>query len=139
LKGLGYKTAILSGGFTFVGQDLQRRLGIDYLHANELDVRDGLVTGEVAGDVVDGARKAALLEQIARAEGLSMEQVIAVGDGANDLPMLRLAGLGIAFRAKPVVRQNAKQALSTSGLDGILFLLGLRERESLSGAAASDS
>jgi phosphoserine phosphatase len=83
------------------------------------------------GDVVDGAGKAALLEKIARAEGLSMEQVIAVGDGANDLPMLRLAGLGIAFHAKPLVRQSAKQALSTAGLDGILFLLGLRERESL--------
>jgi phosphoserine phosphatase len=131
LKRLGYKTAILSGGFTFVGEDLRRRLGIDYLHANELDIRDGAVTGEVVGDVVDGAGKAALLEKIARAEGLSMEQVIAVGDGANDLPMLRLAGLGIAFHAKPLVRQSAKQALSTAGLDGILFLLGLRERESL--------
>jgi phosphoserine phosphatase len=129
LKRLGYKTAILSGGFMFVGRELQRRLGIDYLHANELDVRDGFVTGEVTSEIVDGPKKAALLEMIAQAENLSMEQVIAVGDGANDLPMLRLAGLGIAFRAKPLVRRSAKQAISTLGLDGILFLLGVRDRE----------
>jgi phosphoserine phosphatase len=129
LSKLGYKTAILSGGFTFVGRELQRKLGIDYLHANELDIRDGYVTGEVGPDIVDGARKAALLQEIALAENLSMEQVIAVGDGANDLPMLRLAGLGIAFRAKPLVRQSARQAISTMGLDGILFLLGVRDRE----------
>ncbi len=129
LRLLGYKTAILSGGFTFVGRELQRRLGIDYLHANELDIRDGVVTGEVTTPIVDGAKKAELLGQLARAEHLSMEQVIAVGDGANDLPMLRLAGLGIAFRAKPVVRQSAGQAISTMGLDGILFLLGVRDRE----------
>jgi phosphoserine phosphatase len=131
LRRLGYKTAILSGGFTFVGRELQRKLGIDHLHANELDIRDGVVTGEVVGAVVDGARKAALLESIAEAEGLSLEQTIAVGDGANDLPMLRLAGLGIAFRAKPLVRASARQAISTLGLDGILFLLGVRERESV--------
>lgn len=129
LRRLGYKTAILSGGFTFVGRELQRRLGIDYLHANELDIVDGVVTGEVRGEIVDGARKAYHLAAIARAEGLSMEQVIAVGDGANDLPMLRLAGLGIAFRAKPMVRQSARQAISTLGLDGILSLLGVRDRE----------
>jgi phosphoserine phosphatase len=131
LRRLGYKTAILSGGFTFFGRVLQQRLCIDYLHANELGVRDGLVTGEVIPPIVDGARKAALLEEIARGENLSMEQVIAVGDGANDLPMLRLAGLGIAFRAKPVVRQSARQALSTLGLDGILYLLGVRDREAV--------
>jgi phosphoserine phosphatase len=131
LRRLGYKTAILSGGFTFVGRELQRRLGIDYLHANELDVADGAVTGEVRGEIVDGARKAHYLTEIARAEGLSMEQVIAVGDGANDLPMLRLAGLGIAFRAKPLVRQSARQSISTMGLDGILYLLGVRDREAL--------
>ncbi|MEO8657732.1 MAG: phosphoserine phosphatase SerB [Bryobacteraceae bacterium] len=131
LRRLGYKTAILSGGFTFVGRELQRRLGIDYLHANELDIRDGIVTGEVKGEIVDGARKAALLTAIAAKENLSMEQVIAVGDGANDLPMLRLAGLGIAFRAKPLVRRSARQAISTMGLDGILFLLGVRDREAL--------
>lgn len=130
LRRLGYKTAILSGGFTFFGRQLQQRLGIDYLHANELEIRDGLVTGNVIPPIVDGARKAAMLEQIAASEGISMEQVIAVGDGANDLPMLRLAGLGIAFRAKPLVRQNARQALSTLGLDGILYLLGVRDRES---------
>ncbi len=131
LRRLGYKTAILSGGFTFMGRELQRRLGIDYLHSNELDIVDGVVTGEVQGEIVDGARKAYYLAQIAAAEGLSMEQVIAVGDGANDLPMLRLAGLGIAFRAKPVVRQSAHQAISTMGLDGILYLLGVRDREAL--------
>jgi phosphoserine phosphatase len=129
LKRLGYKTAILSGGFTFVGRELQRRLGIDYLHANELAIENGMVTGEVAGRIVDGARKAELLREIAAAENLSLEQVIAVGDGANDLPMLSAAGLGIAFRAKPVVRKSARQAISTLGLDGILYLLGVRDRE----------
>jgi len=129
LKRLGYKTAILSGGFTFFGRVLQERLGIDHLYANTLDIRDGLVTGEVVGDIVDGARKAALLQQLAAREGLSLEQTIAVGDGANDLPMLRLAGLGIAFRAKPVVKANARQSLSTLGLDGILYLIGVRDRE----------
>lgn len=131
LRRLGYKTAILSGGFTFMGRELQRRLGIDYLHSNELDIADGVVTGAVKGEIVDGARKAHYLAEIATAEGLSMEQVIAVGDGANDLPMLRLAGLGIAFRAKPVVRQSARQAISTMGLDGILYLLGVRDRDTL--------
>ncbi|MBN9660413.1 MAG: phosphoserine phosphatase SerB [Acidobacteria bacterium] len=129
LKKLGYKTAILSGGFTFFGRVLQQKLGIDYLHANTLAIRDGVATGEVVGDVVDGARKAQLLQELAQREGLSLEQVIAVGDGANDLPMLRLAGLGIAFRAKPVVRANAKQALNSLGLDGILYLVGVRDRE----------
>jgi phosphoserine phosphatase len=129
LRRLGYRMAILSGGFTFVGRELQRRLGIDYLHANELEIADGVVTGEVRPPIVDGARKATLLREIAGAEGLSMEQVIAVGDGANDLPMLSAAGLGIAFRAKPVVRQSARQSISTMGLDGILYLLGVRDRE----------
>jgi phosphoserine phosphatase len=131
LRKLGYKTAILSGGFTFVGRVLQQRLGIDYLHANELVIRDGVVTGEVREPIVDGARKAYHLTEIARAEGLNMEQVIAVGDGANDLPMLELAGLGIAFRAKPLVRQTARQSLSTLGLDGILYLIGVRDRETI--------
>jgi phosphoserine phosphatase len=131
LKMLGYKTAILSGGFTFVGRELQRRLGIDYLYANELDVRDGVVTGDVRGEIVDGARKAALLQSIAHEQNLSMEQVIAVGDGANDLPMLSIAGLGIAFRAKPLVRRSARQAISTLGLDGILYLLGVRDRDAV--------
>lgn len=131
LRKLGYKTAILSGGFTFVGRELQKRFGIDYLHANELDIQDGAVTGEVKTEIVDGAKKAEYLQRLAREQNLSMEQVIAVGDGANDLPMLRLAGLGIAFRAKPLVRRNARQAISTLGLDGILFLLGVRDREAL--------
>ena len=131
LRRLGYKTAILSGGFTFVGRVLQQRLGIDYLQANELDIRGGVVTGEVREPIVDGARKAFHLAEIARIEGLNMEQVIAVGDGANDLPMLELAGLGIAFRAKPLVRQSAQQSLSTLGLDGILYLIGVRDREAL--------
>ncbi|HZT30439.1 MAG TPA: phosphoserine phosphatase SerB [Bryobacteraceae bacterium] len=129
LRRLGYKTAILSGGFTFVGRELQRRLGIDYLHANELEIRGGFVTGEVPSEIVDGPRKAALLQRIAASENLRLEQVIAVGDGANDLPMLRIAGLGIAFRAKPVVRRSARQSISTLGLDGILYLLGVRDRE----------
>jgi phosphoserine phosphatase len=129
LRKLGYKTAILSGGFTFMGRELQRRLGIDYLHANELDIRHGVVTGDVKTEIVDGQRKAYYLGELARYEGLSLEQVIAVGDGANDLPMLKLAGLGIAFRAKPLVRRSASHAISTLGLDGILYLLGVRDRE----------
>jgi phosphoserine phosphatase len=129
LKALGYKTAILSGGFTYFGEYLQQKLGIDYVHANELEIVDGKVTGNVVGRVVDGARKAELLREIAAKEGVNLEQVIAVGDGANDLPMLSIAGLGIAFRAKPLVKQNAKQAISTLGLDGILYLLGVRDRD----------
>ena len=129
LQKLGYKTAILSGGFTFFGRVLQKRLGIDHLHANTLELRDGVVTGEVVPPIVDGGRKAEMLQVIAASEGLSLEQCIAVGDGANDLPMLRLAGLGIAFRAKPLVRSSARQAISSMGLDGILYLIGVRDRD----------
>jgi phosphoserine phosphatase len=129
LRRLGYKTAILSGGFTFFGRVLQARLGIDYLHANSLEIRDGRVTGEVKSTIVDGAMKARRLAEIAASEGLSLEQTIAVGDGANDLPMLRLAGLGIAFRAKPLVRASADQSLASLGLDGILYLIGVRDRD----------
>ncbi len=129
LKRLGYKLGILSGGFTYFARRLQRRLGIDYVHANELDVRDGKLTGEVVGEVIDGRRKAELLQAIATREGLSLEQVIAVGDGANDLPMLALAGLGVAFHAKPVVREQSRHAISTLGLDGVLYLLGVPDRE----------
>jgi phosphoserine phosphatase len=128
LKKLGYKTAILSGGFNYFGRYLQRRLGIDYVFANELEIRDGKVTGDVVGQVVDGNRKAQLLREIAARENIALEQAIAVGDGANDLPMLSIAGLGIAFRAKPIVKQSAKQAISTLGLDGILYLLGISDR-----------
>jgi phosphoserine phosphatase len=129
VKRLGYKTAILSGGFTYFGRMLQKRLGIDYVFANELEIEGGLVTGRVTGEIVDGARKAVLLERIAQNEGFSLEQTIAVGDGANDLPMLSIAGLGIAFHAKPIVKESAKQSLNTLGLDGILYLMGLSERE----------
>jgi phosphoserine phosphatase len=131
LKALGFKTAILSGGFLYFGQLLRARLGMDYVHANELEIRDGKLTGNVLGDIVDGNRKAQLLRQIAAMEKIRMEQVIAVGDGANDLPMLNAAGLGIAFRAKPIVRESAKQSISTLGLDSILYLIGFRDRETL--------
>ncbi len=129
LKALGYRTAILSGGFTWFGRYLQKKLDIDYVHANELEIRDGKVTGEVSGRIVNGERKAELLVEIARQEDISLEQVIAVGDGANDLPMLGVAGLGIAFRAKPVVKESAEQSISTLGLDGILYLIGVRDRD----------
>lgn len=128
LRRLGYKTAILSGGFTYFARYLQTRLGIDYIHANELDILDGVVTGNIKGDIVDGARKAELLRQIADEEGINLEQVIAVGDGANDLPMLSIAGLGVAFRAKPLVKQSAEQSISTLGLDAILYLLGFSDK-----------
>jgi phosphoserine phosphatase len=127
LKLLGYKTAILSGGFTFFARDLQRRLGIDYVHANELEIAEGAVTGRVIPPIVNGARKAELLGDIARAEGVSLEQVVAVGDGANDIPMLNVAGMGIAYRAKPLVREKAGQAISALGLDGLLYLIGVRD------------
>lgn len=130
LKRLGYKTAILSGGFNYFGEYLQRKLGIDYVYANDLEIVDGKVTGNVTGQVVDGARKAELLRSIAQQENISLEQSIAVGDGANDLPMLSIAGLGIAFRAKPIVKESAKQSISTLGLDGILYLLGIGDRHS---------
>ncbi|WP_122845734.1 phosphoserine phosphatase SerB [Pseudomonas viridiflava] len=129
LKRLGYKTAILSGGFTYFAKQLQAKLGIDYVFANELAVEDGKVTGVAVEPIVDAKRKADLLRELAHKEGLSLEQTIAVGDGANDLPMLAIAGLGVAFRAKPLVKQSAKQAISTLGLDGILYLLGFRDRE----------
>ena len=129
LKRLGYKTAILSGGFTYFGKRLQRQLGIDYLHANDLEIQDGKVTGAISSEIVDGQVKARRLREIAERESISLEQVIAVGDGANDLPMIGLAGLGIAFRAKPVVRQTARQSISALGLDGILYLIGLRDRD----------
>lgn len=131
LATLGYKTAIISGGFTYFAKYLQQRLGIDYIHANELEIVDGKVTGQVQGIIVDGARKAELLQEIATGLGIRLQQVIAVGDGANDLPMLSVAGLGIAFRAKPIVKESAKQSISTLGLDSILYLLGYRDRDAM--------
>ena len=129
LKRLGYKTAILSGGFTYFAKQLQAKLGIDYVFANELEVVDGKVTGVAVEPIVDAQRKADLLKELAHKEGLRLEQTIAVGDGANDLPMLAIAGLGVAFRAKSLVKQSAKQAISTLGLDGVLYLLGFRDRD----------
>ncbi|MCF6248248.1 MAG: phosphoserine phosphatase SerB [Desulfobacula sp.] len=129
LKGLGYKLGILSGGFTFVGEYLKEKLDFDYLYANELDIRNGVVTGEVKGEIVDGQKKAVLLRQIAQKENIVLEQTIAVGDGANDLPMISIAGLGVAFNAKPLVREKASNTISSVGLDGLLYLIGLHERE----------
>ena len=129
LRLLGYKTAILSGGFTFFAHHLQQTLGIDYVHANELEIVNGAVTGRVLPPIVNGDRKAALLAEIAQSEDFSLEQVVAVGDGANDIPMLRLAGMGIAYRAKPLVRQSAPQSIASLGLDGLLYLIGVRDRD----------
>ncbi len=129
LKGLGYKIGILSGGFRFVGEYLKNKLGIDYVFANELDIKDGVVTGRVVGEIVDGQRKAELLRKLAEQENIALEQTIAVGDGANDLPMISIAGLGVAFNAKPVVREKAANAISSVGLDGLLYLIGIHDRE----------
>ena len=127
LKKYGYKIAILSGGFTYFGQYLQQKYGIDYVYANELEIVDGKLTGRYVGDVVDGKRKAELLRLIAQVEKVDIAQTIAVGDGANDLPMLGVAGLGIAFHAKPKVVANAKQSINTIGLDGVLYFLGFKD------------
>ncbi len=128
LKRAGYKTAILSGGFTYFGEYLRRKYGFDYVYANELEVdADGKLTGRYVGDVVDGRRKAELLRLLAQVENVNIAQTIAVGDGANDLPMLATAGLGIAFHAKPKVKQTAEQSLSTIGLDGVLYFLGFKD------------
>ena len=128
LERYGYKIAILSGGFTYFGQYLQRKFNIDYMYANELEIgEDGKLTGRYIGDIVDGKRKAELLKLIAQVEKVDLAQTIAVGDGANDLPMLSIAGLGIAFHAKPRVVANAKQAINTIGLDGVLYFLGFKD------------
>ena len=127
LKRVGFKTAILSGGFTYFGNYLKQRYGFDYMYANELEIADGKLTGRHIGDIVDGKRKAELLRLLAQVENVDISQCIAVGDGANDLPMLSIAGLGIAFHAKPKVKANAQQSLSTIGLDGILYFLGLKD------------
>ncbi len=127
LKKSGCKLAILSGGFSYFGNYLKDKYGFDYVYANELEIEDGKLTGNYIGDVVDGKRKAELLRLLAQVEKVDIRQTVAVGDGANDLPMLGIAGLGIAFHAKPKVKANAKQSLSTVGLDGILYFLGYRD------------
>ncbi|MGJ5642166.1 phosphoserine phosphatase SerB [Formosa sp. S-31] len=128
LKSYGFKTAILSGGFTYFGHYLQKELGIDYVFANQLEIKDGALTGGYLGEIVDGNKKAEYLKEIAKKEGIDISQTIAVGDGANDLPMLNLAGLGIAFHAKPTVKENAQSSISSIGLDGVLYLLGYHDR-----------
>nr|WP_299242436.1 phosphoserine phosphatase SerB [uncultured Halomonas sp.] len=127
LKRLGYHTVILSGGFSYFAGYLKNRLGFDEIHANELVIENGRVTGEVQEPIVDAERKAMLLQDIAKREGLRLEQTVAVGDGANDLKMLGVAGLGIAYRAKPLVRRQARQSISLLGLDAMLYLLGHRQ------------
>ena len=128
LKRSGYKTAILSGGFTYFGQYLKNRFGFDYVYANELEIGpDGKLTGRYLGDIVDGTRKRELLKLLAQVEQIDIAQTIAVGDGANDLPMLSQAGLGIAFHAKPKVKAEASQSISTIGLDGVLYFLGFKD------------
>ena len=127
LKKVGFKIAILSGGFTYFGNYLKQKFGIDYVYANELEVIDGKLTGRYLGEVVDGKRKAELLRLIAQVENVDIRQTVAVGDGANDLPMISIAGLGIAFHAKPKVKATAEQSISTIGLDGILYFLGYKD------------
>ena len=127
LKRVGYKTAILSGGFTYFGNYLRQKYGFDYVYANELGIEEGKLTGRYVGEVVDGRRKAELLRLLCQFEEINIAQSVAVGDGANDLPMLNLAGLGIAFHAKPKVKATARQSISTIGLDGILYFLGLKD------------
>ena len=129
LKMVGYKTAILSGGFTYFAKYLQQKFGFDYVYANELEIEDGKLTGRYIGDIVDGRRKAELLKLLCQVEGINLAQAVAVGDGANDLPMLGLAGLGIAYHAKPKVKATADQSISTIGLDGILYFLGLKDSQ----------
>ncbi len=129
LKKYGFKTAILSGGFNYFGNYLKTKLGVDYVFANELEVRDGKLTGRHVGDIVDGAKKAEMLKLLAFKEDIHLKQCIAVGDGSNDLPMIQLAGLGIAFHAKPKVKATARNSISQNGLDTILYLIGFRDRE----------
>lgn len=127
LKRAGFKTAILSGGFTYFGNYLKQKFGIDYVYANELEIADGKLTGRYVGDIVNGRRKAELLRLLAQVENIDIAQTIAVGDGANDLPMLTTAGLGIAFHAKPKVKATAGQSISTIGLDGVLYFIGFKD------------
>jgi phosphoserine phosphatase len=129
LAHFGYKTAVISGGFQYVGERLQHRFDFDYVHANALEVVDGVMTGEVAGGIIDAERKADLLQEIAKREGIALQQTIAIGDGANDLPMLTRSGLGVAYHAKPVVKESAQHAISNFGLDAVLYLIGFSDRD----------
>ena len=131
LKRLGYKIAIVSGGFVSFTDRLKSSLELDHAFANELEVRRGVLTGELVGPIIDRAAKARLLTELAAEEDIDVEQVVAVGDGANDLDMLSAAGLGVAFCAKKVVREAADATLSTPHLDAVLFLLGVRREEVL--------
>ncbi len=137
LKRSGYKTAILSGGFTYFGNYLKQKYNFDYVYANELEVGpDGKLTGRYVGDIVDGRRKKELLRLLAQVENINIAQTIAVGDGANDLPMLSEAGLGIAFHAKPKVKEEALQSISTIGIDGVLYFLGFKDSYISSGISS---
>ena len=129
LKQLGYKIGIISGGFEYFGKYLQKKLGLDYVFTNHLEIVNGKLTGKIKGDIIDGPKKAEILRTIAQVENISLQQTVAVGDGANDLPMISIAGLGVAFNAKPIVKQNAQRSISSVGLDGLLYLMGLSERE----------
>jgi phosphoserine phosphatase len=129
LKQLGYKIGIISGGFEYFGKYLQKKLALDYVFTNRLEIKDGKLTGKLEGDIIDGHKKAEILRTIAKFENISLQQTIAVGDGANDLPMISIAGLGVAFHAKPIVEENAQRSISSVGLDGLLYLMGISERE----------
>ena len=125
----GFKTVILSGGMQQCGDYLQQKFGFDHVYANHLGMTDGVLNGEVEGDIVDGQRKAELLELIANAEGFKLEECTVIGDGANDLPMINKAGLGVAFHPKPIVYDQAPNAITKTGLDGLLYLLGFSDAE----------
>jgi phosphoserine phosphatase len=129
LKQLGYKIGIISGGFEYFGKYLQKKLGLDYVFTNRLEIANGKLTGKIEGDIIDGQKKAEILRTIAQVENISLKQTIAVGDGANDLPMISIAGLGVAFNAQSIVKENTQRSISSVGLDGLLYLMGLSERE----------
>lgn len=131
LKLLGYKIGIISGGFEYFGKYLQKQLGLDYVFTNHLEIANGKLTGKIIGDIIDGPKKAEILRTIAQVENISLQQTIAVGDGANDLPMISIAGLGVAFHAKSIIKKNAQRSISSVGLDGLLYLMGISEREIL--------
>jgi phosphoserine phosphatase len=129
LKRLGYKIGIISGGFRYFGKYFMDKLGFDYVYANDLEIKEGQLTGKLVGEIIDAQAKADILKRIALAENIRLEQTVAVGDGANDLPMLSIAGLGVAFHAKPIVKEKIPRNISNVGLDGLLYLMGISERE----------